>query len=168
MGDFFQSPQGLRDISISCGDVAETNFIRDCWDVSERLQRPAGDQNDWWDVAETSLRLYLTLFDPLLKPRDWMCGDIPPDPSPVHDPANTPSYFETCCCHYFFQSPRGLCRDGSLVRAQAIFMLETSPRLQWLISWRCCGDVSVGEIRPLGGVSWWHSENVCKFHPSLF
>ena len=33
--DFFQSPAGFgTDVSISCGDVAETNFFRDWGDVS--------------------------------------------------------------------------------------------------------------------------------------
>ena len=40
------SRRGLRDISISCGDVAETNFVRDWGDVSEtcwRLRRQCDD-----------------------------------------------------------------------------------------------------------------------------
>ena len=59
--------------------------------------------------------------------------------------SNIPATAEQSACHLVWRSRR----DVSLVRAQAIFLLETSPRLPRLISWRRRGDVSVGEIRPL-------------------
>ena len=40
-GYFSQSPASLGDVSVSCGAVAETNFVRDWGDVSTMSPRPA-------------------------------------------------------------------------------------------------------------------------------
>ena len=59
---YSRSRRRLRDVSISCGDVAETNFIRDWGDVNATSPRPAGDQGHSGDVAVTSPRRCLTHF----------------------------------------------------------------------------------------------------------
>ena len=64
----FQSPAGLGDVSISCGDVAENNFVRD---ISATSPRPAGDHGDCrrrrGDVAAT---------EKTSRRRRWTAGDV--------------------------------------------------------------------------------------------
>ena len=79
------SRRGLRFVSISCGDVSETNFVRDWGDVSEtcwRLRRQCGDVSATlldtaWPTLETTWLSgcwhHRDAFTPGLGRRPWRC-----------------------------------------------------------------------------------------------
>ena len=136
-----RSRRRLRDVPISCGDVAKTNFVRDWRDVyatsprpletcwrPRRLRRRCGDcRRRRGDIPATSGELVVTLS-----------GDV-----------SDVALVRAQAIFWSLESPRlislGSLGDVSLVRAQAIFWSPESPELPRLIS---RGDVSANEIGP--------------------
>ena len=100
-----KSRRRLRDVSISCGDVAETNFVRDWEDVSATSAGSAGDQGDWGDVVATLRRC--------LRDAAW--------------PFLETTWLSTCWHRDAFIPGLGRRPGVALVRAQAIFWSPELP-----------------------------------------
>ena len=136
-GDFFQSPAGLGDVSISCGDVAETNFVRDWGDVSTRLRIRCGDcRRRHGDIP-------------------WLPGELVVT-SLRHRPGESGSHFlvsrVAATSPWWERKPifclpsRPSCRDWSVTAVSPWW--ERKPFLG-LPSHPSCRDVSASEIGPL-------------------